>query len=134
MNFFQEQMKAKGYEIKTSSNKTPRDKAKYQAEVMLEKLTKIKSVNALNYDGSAPTWWAGKPTAAGKRGVQVYYGGKRVEGTYTEVENTVEAVTQYVADAYELLDKAPEEFYEAEEKRRAETTPRTRKSVSNDPK
>lgn len=134
MNFFQEKMKSEGFEIKTSSNKTPRDKAKYQAEVMLEKLAKIKSVNALSYEGSAPTWWGGKPTAAGKRGIQVYYGGKRVDGTYCEVDNTVEAITQYIASAYEVLSEAPDSFFEEEEKRRAQAPKRTKKAESSDPK
>ena len=134
MNFIQEYMKEQGYELKSSSGKTPKDKVLYQAEVMLDKLGKIKSVNGLNYEGSAPTWWGGKALANGKRNVQAYYGGKRVEGTAFEVENTVEDIAAYIGHLHAAFEKAPDSFFEEEEKRRANITPREPKEPSTDPK
>ena len=116
MDWLQNLMREQGLEPQNSANTGLRSKLLAQADRMLDEISKYKTEEELDGNGSK-FWWAPQ-SVSGQRRIVMRSGSKTVDGSATYVENTLTAVRTGIEQMRKAIEASKDEQWADEEERR----------------
>jgi hypothetical protein len=110
-------LEKRGIALSNSRVSGPRSRLLQQADVMLSKLSKFKSMSELDNEAVTQNWWSPKPNQDERR-IVMRYAGMTVDDTSAYVPNTLEAITNIITEYKAAIMETSDADWAAEEAKR----------------